>query len=209
MGGKNRRSIRLPEYDYSQPGAYHVTICVNQKENRLGRVEDGKMICNDLGRIAHQGWEWLPEIFPVAAVDVFCVMPNHTHAIIRIKPVDGGGKADCRRGDCRRGDLQIAPTTQQIAPTTQQIAPTTQQIAPTDGIIKPKTLGRLVGAYKTHTTVEINKRLNTPGVKFWQRNYYERIIRNERDYAAVWQYIENNPVNWIEDENYFEGGGLA
>jgi REP element-mobilizing transposase RayT len=43
-------------------------------------------------------------------------------------------------------------------------------------------------------------------VKFWQRNYYERIIRNEREYIAVWQYIENNPVNWIEDEDYFWGG---
>jgi len=187
MGGKNRRSIRLPEYDYSQPGAYHVTICVNQKENRLGRVEDGKMIRSDLGRIAHQGWEWLPEIFPVAAVDVFCVMPNHTHAIIRIKPIDGSGRGDSGRGDSGRGDSGRGDL----------------QIAPTDGIIKPKPLGRLVGAYKTHTTVEINKLLNTPGVKFWQRNYYERIIRNEREYAAVWDYIENNPVNWIEDENCF------
>ena len=184
MRKKNRRSIRLTEYDYSQHGAYHVTICVNQKENRLGRVDDGEMILNDLGRIAHQGWQWLPEIFPVAAVDVFCVMPNHTHAIIRIKPVSG------------RGVLQNAPTMG-------------LQNAPANDTIKPKPLGRLVGAYKTHTTVEINKQLNTPGIKFWQRNYYERIIRNEREYTAVWEYIENNPVNWIEDENYFEGGVLA
>ena len=190
MDNKNRRSIRLPEYDYSQPGAYHVTICIHQaralckapvgQPPLLGRVVNGEIILNDLGRIAHQGWEWLPKIFPGAAVDVFCVMPNHTHAIIRIKPIDDGG--------CR-GSLQNAPTT--------------------NGIIKPKPLGRLVGAYKTHTTVAINKQLNTPGVKFWQRNYYERIIRNERDYAAVWEYIENNPVNWIEDEDFFEGEVLV
>jgi REP element-mobilizing transposase RayT len=196
---KNRRSIRLPEYDYSQPGAYHVTICVHQagalckapvgQPPLLGRVVNGEMILNDLGRIAHQGWEWLPKIFPGTAVDVFCVMPNHTHAIIRIKPIDDGGCG---------GSLQTAPTLGVL-----QNAPTT------NGIIKPKPLGRLVGAYKTHTTVEINKQLNTPGVKFWQHNYYERIIRNEREYIAVWEYIENNPVNWVEDENYFEGDVLV
>jgi REP-associated tyrosine transposase len=173
LNTKKRRSIRLPEYNYSQAGLYHVTICVNQKENRLGRIDDGEMILNDLGRIAHQGWEWLQKTFQVTAVDVFCIMPNHIHAIIRIKPVGD-------KGDRGRGDLQIAPTT------------------------KPKPLGRLVGAYKTHTTIAINKQLNTPGVKFWQRNYYEHIIRNEREYAAVWNYIENNPVNWIKDEDYIE-----
>ena len=199
MHKHNRHSIRLPEYDYSQPGAYHITICVNQaralckasvgQSPPLGRIVNGEMILNDLGRIAHQGWEWLPKIFPGATVDVFCVMPNHTHALIRIKPIDDGG--------CR-GSLQTAPALGLL-----QNAPTT------NGIIKPKPLGRLVGAYKTHTTVEINKRLNTTGVKFWQRNYYERIIRNERDYAAVWEYIENNPDNWIEDENLFEGDVLV
>ena len=82
-----------------------------------------------------------------------------------------------------------------------QTAPT-NQTAPTEPNIRAKPLGRLVGAYKTHTTVEINQILNTPGNKFWQRNYYERIIRNEHEYEAVWNYIENNPLNWMQDENY-------
>ncbi len=165
-GKRKRHSIRLPEYDYSQPGAYHVTICVDHKEKRLGWVKDGEMILNDLGWIAYRGWEWLVATFPTAAADVFCIMPNHVHAIIRIK--------------CR-GGLQTAPT---------------------ETTVQAKPLGRLVGAYKTHTTVEINKILNTPGNKFWQRNFYERVIRNEREYEAVWEYIESNPLNWIKDENY-------
>jgi putative transposase len=165
-GKGNRHSIRLPEYDYSQPGAYHVTICVNHREERLGWINDGEMILNELGRVAHAGWGWLAKTFPIAAVDVFCIMPNHVHVMIRIK--------------CR-GVLQNAPT---------------------DNVLRPKPLGRLVGAYKTHTTVEINKVLNTPGDKFWQRNYYERAIRNENEYEAVWSYIEDNPLNWKQDENY-------
>jgi REP element-mobilizing transposase RayT len=87
-GNRKRHSIRLPEYDYSQRGAYHVTICVNHRENRLGRVNDGEMVLNDLGRIAFQGWEWFSETFPIAGVDVFCIMPNHVHAIISIKDID-------------------------------------------------------------------------------------------------------------------------
>ena len=175
-GKGNRRSIRLPEYDYSQPGAYHVTICVNHREERLGRINDGEMILNELGRVAYVGWGWLAKTFPIVAVDVFCVMPNHVHAIIRIKSV-----GECGDGLPRRGGLQTAPT---------------------DDVVQAKPLGRLAGAYKTHTTVEINKLLNTPGDKFWQRNFYERVIRNENEYEAVWHYIENNPFNWMQDENY-------
>ncbi len=74
--------------------------------------------------------------------------------------------------------------------------------APTDDVVQAKPLGRLAGAYKTHTTVEMNKILNSPGMKFWQRNYYERAIRNEREYCMVWTYIENNPRNWMYTENY-------
>jgi REP element-mobilizing transposase RayT len=166
----NRHSFRLPKYDYNQPGAYHVTICVNHKENRLGWVNDGEMILNELGRIAYQGWEWLVETFPMVGIDVFCVMPNHVHAMVRIKPIDR----------CTGG----------------------WQTAPTQTVLNAKPLGRLVGAYKTHTTVEINKSLNMPGTGFWQRNYYERVIRDEREYSTVWEYIENNPLNWIHDENY-------
>ncbi len=97
-------------------------------------------------------------------------MPDHVHAMIRIK--------------CRGGSQTVL----------------------TDAAVRLKSLGRLVGAYKTHTTVEINKILNTPGDKFWQRNNYERVIRNEREYEAVWEYIESNPLNWIKDENYSEPG---
>ncbi|MDX9864130.1 MAG: hypothetical protein RBT34_04925 [Anaerolineaceae bacterium] len=120
-------------------------------------------------------------------------MPNHIHAIIRIKPIDAP------TGVARRGVLQNARRMGYAVNGSLPTAPTT------DGTIKSKPLGRLVGAYKTHTTVEINKLLNTPGVKFWQRNYYERIIRNESEYLAVWAYIENNPINWTEDADYFEG----
>jgi len=62
-------------------------------------------------------------------------------------------------------------------------------------------LGRLIGAFKTVSTKRINELHLTSGGPFWQRNYYEHIIRNEEELAEVREYILNNPVRWNEDEN--------
>ncbi|MCW5876007.1 MAG: transposase [Anaerolineales bacterium] len=74
------------------------------------------------------------------------------------------------------------------------------QHAPTRAPVRKKPLGGLIGAYKTHTAVLINQLQNSPGVRFWQRNYYQRVIRNERELHAVAEYIEANPLNWEQDE---------
>lgn len=65
---------------------------------------------------------------------------------------------------------------------------------------KRKPLGRLIGAFKTTTTKKINELRDTPGIKFWQRDFYEHIIRNERALNAIRLYIINNPANWQEDK---------
>ena len=72
--------------------------------------------------------------------------------------------------------------------------------APTN-IIKRKSLGRLIGAFKTVSTKQINLIRSTPGVPVWQRNYYEHIIRNEEELNRIREYITNNPLQWVEDEN--------
>jgi REP element-mobilizing transposase RayT len=60
-------------------------------------------------------------------------------------------------------------------------------------------LGVLVGRYKTAVTTRINNLRRSKGAKVWQRGYYERIIRNERELRATRQYIIKNPVRWAED----------
>jgi len=72
--------------------------------------------------------------------------------------------------------------------------------APT--ITKRKPLGRIIGAFKTVSTKQINKIQNTPGNKLWQRNYWEHVIRDEKDLNRIQQYIINNPLKWTEDK-YF------
>jgi len=70
--------------------------------------------------------------------------------------------------------------------------------APTNGP-KRKTLGRLVGAFKTVSTKRINEFRGTPGLPVWQRNYYERVVRDDDELTDIRQYIADNPVRWAED----------
>ena len=144
-----RRSIRLRGYDYSQPGAYFVTIVTHDRQCLFGDVIDGEMRLNDAGIMIAQAWEWLATRHSHVELDSYIVMPNHLHGIIVIT------------ADTRRGDSRIAPVT------------------------KPKSLGRLVGAFKTVSAKRFNLAERAPGQPLWQRNYYERIIRDEAELGAA------------------------
>ena len=62
-------------------------------------------------------------------------------------------------------------------------------------------MGRIVGTFKTVSTKQINQIRQAPGTTFWQRNYYEHIIRNERELQAIRRYIRQNPDNWALDRD--------
>jgi REP element-mobilizing transposase RayT len=79
-----RRSIRLRGYDYSQAGAYYVTVCTRGKVHLFGQVVEGEMALNDAGRMVRSAWEHMPRQFPTFELDGYVVMPNHFHAVIRI-----------------------------------------------------------------------------------------------------------------------------
>jgi REP element-mobilizing transposase RayT len=162
----HRRSIRLKDYDYSQSGAYFVTICSWSRECLFGEIIDGNMQLEEFGQIIQENWIWLSHQYKYVHLDEWSVMPNHLHGIIVIN-------------DDGRGGSRTAPT----------------------NIIKRKSLGRLIGAFKTVSTKQINLIRNTPGEPVWQRNYYERIIRNEDELNHIREYIINNPSQWAEDEN--------
>ena len=93
---RRRRSTRLPGYDYAQPGAYFVTLCVQQRECLLGEIESAGMACNEAGAMIEMWWRELPRKFPACSGDAFVVMPNHMHGIIVIDELAG---ADARHKD--------------------------------------------------------------------------------------------------------------
>ena len=171
----HRRSIRLKDYDYSQSGAYFVTICNKNKECLFGDVVDRKMRLNEMGIVVQQCWNVIPEHFPNTVSDEFIVMPNHIHGIIVIV----GAQFIAPFGKTMSGNQGV-----------MNHAPTTA--------------GEIVRAFKARCTYAINQVRITPGMPLWQRNYYEHIIRNEPELNKIREYIINNPLNWESDENYNE-----
>jgi REP element-mobilizing transposase RayT len=67
--------------------------------------------------------------------------------------------------------------------------------------MKPKSISSFVAGFKSAVTKQINQIRNTPGTPVWQRNYYEHIIRNEKELEKIREYIQNNPLKWGLDEN--------
>ena len=93
----HRRSVRLPRYDYSQPGFYFVTVCTRNRECLFGRLENGEMWLSDIGHVVAESWKWLVDRYSYVTLDQWILMPNHLHGIIRI-------------ADDRRGGSRTAPT---------------------------------------------------------------------------------------------------
>jgi putative transposase len=177
----SRRSLRLRGYDYSQGGAYFVTICTESRRCVFGAIKDGQMQLNAIGTMIQRVWGGLPEHYSGLDVDEFVVIPNHLHGILVLACADAATPADNRQGPGRAR----------------------QEPAPTGRLSLPE----IVRRFKTFTSYEYRKGLSSPGSPpeggtLWQRNFYEHVIRNERDLAAAREYIANNPLQWhLDREN--------
>ncbi len=174
----HRRSIRLKGYDYTQPGAYFITICTHDRACLFGEVVEGQMRLNDFGQVVKEEWFRSAEIRKEIRLfaDEFVVMPNHIHGIVWI--VEHGVAAMRVMGG--------VGATRRVAPTPPR--------GPVSGSI-----GAIVGQFKSITTKRINALRGTPGAPVWQRNYYEHIIRNEDALHRIRQYIATNPLRWHFD----------
>lgn len=177
----HRRSIRLRAYDYTQAGAYFVTICTHGRECLLGNVVDGSVQLSTLGCIVERAWRSLARDFANMAPDAFVVMPNHLHGIVVI--TQGRGEA----------------SSSEKLPTPERDASPLRRPARPAGTVAGS-LGAMVQNFKSMSTRRINTLRGTPGVPVWQRNYYERVIRSEEELSRVRQYITQNPTRWATDE---------
>ena len=184
----HRRSIRLKGYDYSQAGFYFVTICCYQKQCLFGNIVDGVMRLNQYGEIVEETYQWLSQRYPYLILDEWIIMPNHFHGIMVITETP------------RRGRSRTTPTTNNAPTLTRKDVILTEQNLPINPELKQKSLGRLIGVFKTVSTKKINLLRNAPGTTVWQRNYYEHIIRNEEALNKIREYIMNNPLSWQNDQ---------
>ncbi|WP_419548119.1 transposase [Microcystis sp.] len=184
----HRRSIRLRNYDYSQPGAYFVTICTYQKQSWFGEIKNGQIYLNQLGKIVADEWLKTCKIRPNFKLDEWVIMPNHFHGIVIINDYSGDDQslgAGNRPLDLGAGNRPLDLGARD--------APLQQ---------KPNSLSSCIAGFKSAVTKRINLLRQNTDTPIWQRNYYESILRDEKYLAVVREYIINNPKNWPNDRDY-------
>jgi REP element-mobilizing transposase RayT len=157
---------------------YFVTVCSHRRECLFGEIVGGEMVGNSFGEVAVACWHAIPEHFANVTLDAFVLMPNHLHGIVIIQNDVVGARH--------------ASPLPSYAP---------QEPSPPTGV-PPRSLGAIIASFKAATTRQINQTRETPAPPVWQRNYHERILRNERVLDATRHYIANNPRHWtLDDEN--------
>lgn len=174
-GYHNRRSMRLPAYDYSRPGYYFVTVCIHdRKRNFFGDINNFTMVLNKFGAMAQRCWHEIPQHFPYVQLDTCIVMPNHIHGVIRI---------------C---DHPVSVGSNDYSP---------QQMKFNRPCGTSKTIGSIIRSFKIGVTKLVRQQI--PDAVVWQRNYYEHIIRDEKSLFFIRNYIRDNPLKWDSDgENH-------
>jgi REP element-mobilizing transposase RayT len=160
----HRRSIRLKDYDYSSPGAYFITINTFDHQSLFGAIENGVIKLNAVGELIEWQWQRLPSIHSHIQLDAYIVMPDHLHGILVLK------------------DTLSAKSNHLLEP----------ENAGPKGTVSGS-IGQVIQNFKSITTRRIRQLTDCHDLQVWQRNYYDRIIRNQAEWEKIHQYILTNP----------------
>ena len=169
-----RKPSRLQNYEYSQTGYYLVTICTPNRVNYFGEIEGAQMQLNDIGKIVTDCWQAIPEHFRDTALDEFVMMPNHIHGIIVIKGNDFLRDNGDGVGNNDRCSSRSARNME--------------------------LLPKIISQYKSSVTRMVKKRWDNH-IFGWQKSFYDHVIRNDEDLYRIRTYIQNNPLNWVLDQD--------
>ena len=143
-----RKKIRLNNYDYTEENIYFITICVKNRLENLGKIEeDNEIKLTKEENIVKQHIYIIEELYKNIIIDEYVIMPNHLHILLLIKYKNG------------------------------------------------ITISKIIKHFKANISREI-------GYSIWQKSFYEHIIRNDKEYLNIKEYIKNNIINWKKDE-YF------
>jgi REP element-mobilizing transposase RayT len=207
----HRRSIRLKGYDYSQPGLYFITLCTQNRLHLFGEIKNGEMILNEAGKIAKEEWEKTAKIRKNISLGAFIIMPNHFHAIISIDYQIKNNKSGNQDSEFKSPSNTIgaiirgykAATTKRIKELFYKEKKDSEKKDLSEKATGEKNSGDSATGDIATGVLQYAPSLYAPIPRkgsIWQRNYYEHIIRNEKAYNNITQYIINNPKNWGKDK---------
>jgi REP element-mobilizing transposase RayT len=172
----HRRSVRLKHFDYAGPGWYFVTICTWNRMTVPGAVDRGEVTLTEIGQVVREEWLRTPDLRPNVALDAFVIMPNHLHGIVAIT----------RRFDEPDGEIAFESTHDELAPFSAPV----------------QSLGAVIHGFKAATTRRARSVLEPPDRPLWQRNYFEKVLRERNHLDQLREYMVANPYRWTDDEAY-------
>ena len=168
-----RKHNRLTGYDYSQSGAYFITICARNKTKLFGTIPITvgadtirppgtiRTQLSATGIIVENAILKIPQMYTGVSIDCYVIMPNHVHMIVVISNNDDGRILS---DGC--GRIISAPTSSSIS--------------------------KIIGYFKQYAS-------RIAGFSLWQKSFHDRIIRNDDEYNHIYEYIKNNPLLWDRD----------
>ena len=172
IGKVTRKSLRLKNFDYSSNGKYFITICTYNKENYFGYIDSGKMHLSSYGKIAEE------EIINVNIrresqyIEIEKYIVMPNHIHMFIQISNEDWFHNYQK------EAFSKPTS--------------------------KSIPSVVRSYKSAVSKRIHETYNSPLTPYniWQPRYYDNIIRNEKAYQKIWDYIDSNPLCWEKDKFY-------
>jgi REP element-mobilizing transposase RayT len=174
---QHNRSIRPDNYDYTQSGAFFITIATLESKPIFGEIQEKKILLNKLGEIAYKEWERLTRRYFHIELGAFVVMPNHIHGIILIKGKKSGKTA-----------VQKSKLYPSHFPKSEELGTTVVGSIPT-----------IIRSYKSSVSLRCRAVLGKGNKTIWQGGYYEQIIHDAADMEDITGNIKANPSNWEKD----------
>jgi putative transposase len=163
---KKHRQYRLKDFDYSGEGEYFITICIADHKKYFGKIIDEMIILSPVGKIVDRIWNQVPDRFENVKIDTYQIMPDHFHGIIILE-------------DNPRHLINQMPTYK-------------SGIKNNPMEMNRISLGSVIRWFKGRVKYDAGE-IN-PDFK-WQNRYYDRIIRDEKEFYFIREYIMDNPRN--------------
>ena len=167
-------SARLQTWDYSNNGAYFITICTKNKHHFFGHILNQEMQLSEIGKLAAEFWNEIPIHFPFVELANFVVMPNHVHGILI---------------------MNHTVETRLIA----SVQGGTGGFSGDKNPMLGNSISKIVCWYKGQCSFECRQIIPDFG---WQSRFHDHIIRNSKSFDTIQNYIEQNPLKWKEDKFY-------
>jgi len=172
-------SARLQGWDYRNPGAYFLTVCTRNRVHHFGECRGGQMKLSTIGLIVQGCWFEIPRLNHHVRLGEFIVMPNHIHGILILD------KMDIDDDTIDNPNIHLSAQSQYFS-----------EISPKSGSVS-----RILGSFKSACSLHIHQTF--PDVDFeWQERFYDHIIRNDKSFVRISNYIVNNPLKWEDDKFY-------